>query len=87
MSLFYFTFGQSHKTKAGLEMKDHYVTVEAESQAKARELFVELFAKKAIPTPLTWAFQYSDADMQKQYFPKGEYCKITQGTLANLEEL
>lgn len=76
---FYFTFGQSHKTKAGQEMKDYYVTVEASSYGKARELFVELFAEKSMPTPLTWAFQYTDADMQKQYYPKGEYCKITEG--------
>lgn len=82
---FYFTFGHGHVTKAGKKMINSYVTVEAENAEKARELFIELFASKFMPTPLTWAFQRTDADMQKQYFPEGEYCKITQGKLVQHE--
>ena len=83
----YFTFGFDHVTKSGVKMKDKYVTVEASDSKKARELFVELFATKFMPTPLTWAFQYTDSEMQKQYFPEGEYCKITEGHEAEIENL
>ena len=83
----FFTFGHGHITKAGKKMINCYVTVEASDSKKARELFVELFASKFMPTPLTWAFQYTDAEMQKQYFPEGEYCKITEGHETAVENL
>lgn len=84
---YYFTFGQSHHTKEGTPMKDYYVRVQAESYSKARELFVELFSKKHMPTPATWAFQYPEIQMDKSYYPKGEYTTIIQGYEAEAENM
>jgi hypothetical protein len=68
-------------------MKDYYVRVQAESYTKARELFVELFARKHMPTPLTWAFQYPESEMNKRYYPMGEYCAIIQGYEEEIKDL
>lgn len=87
MTVFYFTFGHGHLTIEGKKMKDCYVTVEASDYEKARELFIEHFASKKMPTPLTWAFQYTEDLMQKQYFPEGEYCRIIEGHETEVENL
>ena len=73
MKKYYFTFGQIHThPRTGENMKDYWITVEAESYDKARESFMEYWKS------IKWSFQYEEGEFNSHLFPKGEYIKITQ---------
>lgn len=76
MRTFYFTFGQSHKKKDGTPMKDTYVKVTADNYVSARHKFIEEFSSKEMPSPTSWAFQYTEEewnnDISQYYNPVGE---------------
>lgn len=75
MNEYYFTFGQQHYTTEGVEMKDHYIKVIAETGDKARGLFITHFMSKHMEAPDKFSLQYEaeEFDVIKHLYPRGEY--------------
>ena len=78
MENYYFTFGYSHKTMSGVELFNVWVRVVASDFDTARTLFIEKFSSIYMEKPDKWAFQYNEEQMDKRYFPAGEYALIEQ---------
>ncbi len=76
MKKYYFTFGQNHVHENGTPMKDYWVEVEAKDYGEARGIFVREFSAVFMDAPDKWAFQYSESQIDKVYFPKGCYLKL-----------
>lgn len=72
----YFTFGQSHATTDGIQMKDHWIRVVADDFWEARSKFIEKFSSIRMDAADKWAFQYSEDEFDKIYFPGGEFAEI-----------
>lgn len=87
MKEYYFTFGQDHRQAAGLpddsgmNMRNHWVRVTADSYMKARMIFIDEFSSKRMERGAAcWSFQYEERDFEKSkhYFPGGEYKHLKQ---------
>lgn len=78
MQEFYFTFGSNHWTSEGFPMKNSWVRVTAVDYETAREIFVKEFTSIKMRTPMSFAFQYTEEDFEKEWFPLGEYLHLSQ---------
>jgi len=75
---YYFTFGQDHRTMAGVPMKDYHVLVRAENEGIAREIFIEKFMKEKMPSWDKFATSYPEKHFKSEFFPLGEYARFEQ---------
>jgi len=73
MNKFYFTFGQVHRTKTGIPLKDFYVTVIASSHNKAIEIFEKEFTSKYMDSIDRYATSYTENNFKSHFFPNGEF--------------
>lgn len=78
MKKYYFTFGQVHSTRAGQNLSEFYVLVEAEDYEKARNLFIVEFTSVYMDRPDMFAFQYSEDRFNSEFCRRGEFFHIKQ---------
>lgn len=78
MNNYYFTFGQSHETKAGIRMKDRWIRVVAGTQTDAGLIFMERFCKINMHSINEWSMVYTDLNFKREYFPLGEYLLLNK---------
>ena len=82
MENYYFTFGSNHRVHIGndlIALNNHWVRVVAESYGKAREIFIERFSTPLMERgAMCWSMQYEEGKFKPEYFPEGEFKRITQ---------
>ena len=82
MTNFIFTFGQGHISKKGIPMRNYWIKVVAENEAKAREIFIAEFTTIEMNDPMEFAFSYTEKSFIEKcynaYYPDGEYLCIKQ---------
>jgi len=78
MKNYFFTFGQQHRATNGIRMKDKWVRVTASSWDKAREIFINQFAKRTMKDG-KWGDQYEEDKFKSYLYPDGEYIHLTEG--------
>ena len=71
MDNYYFTFGQAHIDSKGKFLKDNWIRVVELNYTTARIKF-QKWAKTGLAHPDYWAFQYTEIDFNKHFYPKGE---------------
>lgn len=81
MEDYYFTFGMRHKHPVfGINLGNSWVRITAKSYDIARQGMAKIFGPR-------WSFQYKEEDLDKSFFPDGEFMHITyHGPVLSQEE-
>jgi hypothetical protein len=74
----YFTFGQTHYTKEGYQMKDHWVKVVGKDYDDCKKIFTEQFIKDYMDDERLYGTTYQEESFDPKYFPKGEFMLILE---------